>query len=44
MANVSVKFNGKEFLIIGKNNRTTDLVNDVSQSTKLREELLEILK
>ena len=33
-----------EFSIIGKNNRTTDLVNDVSQSSKLREELLEILK
>ncbi len=33
-----------EFLIIGEDNRTTDLVNDVSQSKKLREKLLEILK
>ena len=32
-----------EFSIIGKDNRTTDLVNDVSQSSKLREKLLEIL-
>ena len=33
-----------EFSIIGKDNRTTDLVNDVSQSSKLREKLLEILQ
>jgi len=33
-----------KFTIIGKDNRTTPLVNDVSQSSKLREELLDILE
>jgi 5-methylcytosine-specific restriction enzyme B len=33
-----------KFTIIGKDNRTTDLVNGISQSSKLREVLLDILK
>jgi DNA polymerase III delta prime subunit len=33
-----------EFTIIGKDNRTTDLVNDISQSHELRKKLLEILE
>jgi DNA polymerase III delta prime subunit len=33
-----------EFTIIGKDNRTTDLVNDISQSHELRQKLLKILE